>query len=642
MKKFLLAAICMLLVGFSSRATAVGDVNGDGRVNVSDVSALINMILGTQTMNTTTADVNSDSRVNVSDVSALINLILGTWHPDELPEPGVYMGIIGFNQQLYTKPITKLDARNRQEYYDFIESLTPKYGTLLYWATDNALAMLENAPTPSNFQDVVLITFTDGLDQGSLMMNSNFTTERQYLNSLKQRISGKIKNKPLKAYSVGLKGIDVVDELLFADNITGMASNTGKACVISNILALSAQFAEVAEVVNSERYVQDLSFRVPGMGNGTRVRFTFDQGEMGDATMSQHYIEGTFRLSDRSLQNVRYVGLSSSSGSTVQGVQDGIFVTFKFLNTKSGGAILPTEHIKQWTYVPHLDTWQRNSEFSPIENLLADITTNGVLIMLDLDCSSSLGSDFVKMQVAAEAFVKLLTDVMKNPSYTVNGVTFEMVSIEGGEFDMGSDKDDADADESPKHRVMLSDYFLGQTPVTQELWQAVMGSNPSNYVNPKSPVDNVSWNDCQEFITKLNEMTGETFRLPTEAEWEYAAKGGNKSGGCTYAGSNIITEVAWCAENADGTTHPVANKLPNELGLYDMTGNVWEWCSDFYGNSYYSASVGAMDPTGPASGSYRVRRGGCLESFATDCRNTNRDWYAPYYRKNINGLRLAR
>ena len=629
----------MLLVGFSSRASAIGDVNGDGRVNVSDVSALINMILGTQSMNTTTGDVNGDSKVNVSDVSALINLILGTWSPDEQPEAGVYMGIIGFNQQLYTKPITKLDARNRQEYYDFIESLSPKNGTLLYWATDNALAMLENAPTPSNFQDVVLVTFTDGLDQGSLMMNSNFTTERQYLNSLKQRISGKIKNKPLKAYSVGLKGIDVVDELLFADNITNLASGIGKACVINNILALASEFIDVAEMVNSESYMQSLSFRVPGMSDGTKVRFTFDQGEMGDASMSQHYIEGTFNLSDRSLRNVQYVGLTSSSGATVQGVQDGIFVTFKFTNTKSEGMILPTDYIKQWIYIPSMNTWQRNSEFTPAENLLADIATNGVLIMLDLDCSSSLGSDFPIMQETAKTFIKILTDVMKNPSYTVNGVTFEIVPIDGGSFEMGSPT--GDADESPRHNVTLSDYFLGKTPVTQELWQAVMGSNPSQFVNPKSPVDNVSWNDCQEFITKLNQMTGETFRLPTEAEWEYAARGGNKSAGYTYAGSNTVTGVAWCAENGDDTTHPVATKAPNELGLYDMTGNVWEWCQDNYGNNYYSTSP-AVNPTGPASGSYKVRRGGCFESFATDCRNTNRDWYAPYYRKNINGLRLAR
>ena len=194
----------------------------------------------------------------------------------------------------------------------------------------------------------------------------------------------------------------------------------------------------------------------------------------------------------------------------------------------------------------------------------------------------------------------------QNKVYTANGVSFKMIAVKGGTFRMGSN--DGQAAEKPVHQVTLSDYYIGETEVTQELWSAVMGSNPSNFPgNMQRPVEWVSWNDCQTFISKLNELTGEIFRLPTEAQWEYAARGGNKSKGYTYSGSNVLDDVAWYDDNSDGMTHPVKTKAPNELGIYDMSGNVWEWCSDWYGD--YS-SAAQTDPTGPATGSYRVIHGG--------------------------------
>ena len=224
-----------------------------------------------------------------------------------------------------------------------------------------------------------------------------------------------------------------------------------------------------------------------------------------------------------------------------------------------------------------------------------------------------------------------------NQSFTVNGVTFTMIAVEGGTFQMGATSEqgsDADGDEKPVHTVTLSDYYIGETEVTQELWKAVMGSNPSIFSGyPQRPVELVSWNDCQEFITKLNELTGENFRLPTEAEWEYAASGGNKSQGYKYSGSNTIGNVAWYDDNSSSTTHDVKTKQANELGIYDMSGNVYEWCQDWYG-SYSSGSQ--TNPTGPSSGSDRVHRGGSWYFNARSCRVSHRH---DYYRYNGQSVR---
>lgn len=228
----------------------------------------------------------------------------------------------------------------------------------------------------------------------------------------------------------------------------------------------------------------------------------------------------------------------------------------------------------------------------------------------------------------------------ENKTFTVKGVSFEMVFVEGGTFQMGSN--DGLGDEKPVHQVRLSDYYIGQTEVTQELWQAVMGSNPSGSRNigAKNPVNEVNWNDCQKFIKKLNKLTKQNFRLPTEAEWEFAARGGNKSRGYKYSGTDYFLEsVAWYKDNSGDKVHPVGSKSPNELGLYDMSGNVWEWCTDWYG-SYPSSNQ--INPTGPSSGSNRVQRGGDYFSEAASCRSAYRSYSVPTSRLYINyGLRLA-
>ncbi len=186
--------------------------------------------------------------------------------------------------------------------------------------------------------------------------------------------------------------------------------------------------------------------------------------------------------------------------------------------------------------------------------------------------------------------------------------------------------------------MTLSSYYIGQTEVTQALWKAVMNDNPSLLKGDKLPVENVSWDDCQTFITKLNQLTGENFRLPTEAEWEYAARGGKNNKGYKYAGSNNIGNVAWYASNSGAKTHEVATKQPNELGIYDMSGNVYEWCQDWYGD--YSSSS-QTNPTGASTGFGHVYRGGSWGNFAGYCRSSYRFSDGPAFRRDLLGLRLA-
>lgn len=217
-----------------------------------------------------------------------------------------------------------------------------------------------------------------------------------------------------------------------------------------------------------------------------------------------------------------------------------------------------------------------------------------------------------------------------------------MVLVEGGTFQMGSNDIEADGDEKPVHSVIVSTFYIGKYEVTQEEWETVMDSNPSAFKGAKRPVERVTWEDCQTFIQKLNEKTGLQFRLPTEAEWEYAARGGKNHDGYCYSGSSTIDGVAWYSENSGKSTHEVGKKTPNSLGLYDMSGNVFEWCQDWYDSNYYSNSP-STDPWNDTPGTVHVFRGGFWADYAKDCRvscrSKNNSAYCGY---RPFGLRLAR
>ena len=256
----------------------------------------------------------------------------------------------------------------------------------------------------------------------------------------------------------------------------------------------------------------------------------------------------------------------------------------------------------------------------------------------------------------------LSNDNMQNRSFVVNGVSFTMMYVKGGTLYLGATReqgDDADPDEYPGHKVTVDSYMIGQTEVTQALWKAVMGNNPSLFTGDSNrPVERVSWDDCQTFIRKLNSLTGQHFRLPTEAEWEFAARGGTKCNSYKYAGSNDLGNVGWYWQNSGnrflpGTdddwdwnemiynkcaTHPVGKKNSNELGIYDMSGNVFEWCYDWWGE--YSANS-LTNPKGPSYGSHHVAKGGCWSFDAGFCRVSNRNLYPPDHIGNNLGFRLA-
>jgi formylglycine-generating enzyme required for sulfatase activity len=217
----------------------------------------------------------------------------------------------------------------------------------------------------------------------------------------------------------------------------------------------------------------------------------------------------------------------------------------------------------------------------------------------------------------------------------------EFISVKGGCFEMGDAFGDGGSDEQPVHQVCVDDYSIGKYEVTQAQWEAVMGNNPSRFkqCGGNCPVEQVSWKDIQEFIRTLNKMTGRSYRLPTEAEWEYAARSGGRSE--KYAGGNDPDSVAWYSANSAAQPHPVGAKRPNGLGIHDMSGNVWEWCQDWHAKRY-NPNAPNSNPRGPASGNYRVLRGGSCRDYPRQTRATARNWGFPNVRYDSYGFRLVR
>lgn len=322
---------------------------------------------------------------------------------------GIYLGIIGFNQTLFEYPVIQLTENSVDGFRNFVDGLTMKNGTLLYYSVDKALNAMQSTELPADISTAAIVTFTDGLDQGSFMMDGvSYNDEMDYLDALNRRIKNEtVSGQPITAFSIGIRGKDVADITMFQNNLKKLASSNDIAFEVSNMSEVNTKFKEIAEKLSESNYVQTINLKMPGLSNGTRVRFTFDN--VNDANKSQIYIEGKFNLKDRSLEEVQYVGLTSTSATTVKGTVDGIFVNFTFEGVHTDNNVLiKSEFTDEWTYIASNNTWQINSEFDKTEN--SDIVTerSSAVIMLVLDCSSSLADDFVRAQTNAKDFISTL------------------------------------------------------------------------------------------------------------------------------------------------------------------------------------------------------------------------------------------
>lgn len=321
---------------------------------------------------------------------------------------GIYLGISGFNQKIYNHPIVQLSDGTVDGFRSFVDNLTMKNGTLLYYSVDQALNTLQSTSLPSDISTAAIVTFTDGLDQGSMMMDIPYEDNNEYLEALNNRINNeKVLEQPITAYSIGIRGKDVSDIAMFSKNLSMLASSPENATEVTSMAEVNAKFKEIAEKLTQSNYVQTINLKMPGLSNGTLVRFTFDN--VKSANNSNIYIEGTFNLKARSLENVRYVGLTSTSGSTINGTVDGIFVNFTFEKVHTdNNELVKSAFTDEWTFITSNSSWQINSEFDKTEN--SDIITerSSAVIMLVLDCSNSLADDFIKAQTNAKDFINTL------------------------------------------------------------------------------------------------------------------------------------------------------------------------------------------------------------------------------------------
>jgi len=365
---------------------------------------------------------------NVFATKANIDSYVTAWEDD--PEPltnrtGLYLGITGFNQGLFKLPMTFAAYNNQSTFDNFINSLTANNGTMLYYAVDHTLDVLQKASFPNELANVAVVTFTDGLDQGSIMHNPKYATDDEYLSAINNRLKNeKVSGVDITAYSIGLKGSDVKDVQKFQNSLKKLASCDENAFEATNMSQVEARFKEIAKIASAYP-CYDLAFTIPGQASGTKIRFTLD--DVSSATSSALYIEGTFNLATRSLESVRYEGMTASPETTIKGKVDGIFVTFEFKGlSKPDESEISLDYVKQWSCAPSSSTWQINSEFSK-EDAAMSTSYKTAAVILILDCSSSLGSKFSSMQSCAHSFVSSLYDAL---GFEVKDISLDKTLLE--------------------------------------------------------------------------------------------------------------------------------------------------------------------------------------------------------------------
>ncbi|MCL2155795.1 MAG: formylglycine-generating enzyme family protein [Leptospirales bacterium] len=617
---------------------------------------------------------------------------------------GIYIGIIKFAER--SEDITGgapilLNKEGKTSLTNIINSqvsISANPGTALFHAVHLALANLKKNESdyPDKLDFVNIITFTDGLDVSSAGLSlspepenkvegKEFSTAAAYTTYVNAEInSRKIANKSITAYSVGVKGDDVSDDIRFTNDLASIAS-AGKSNELSDFADLQDTFNDIAEGLNITTTITDFILATTLFENGTKVRMTFDVNTIDptDAAASTRYIEGIYNISGGvyTLTNITYGGgISSNNGAgPITGTYNSSTLEVSFvLNNITGYTSSDRSNTRQWTMIPSASTWQHNSEYNTAGSSTSTVEKRSTVIYLVLDCSRSLSSSEVaQIKDAAVSFINNLYDQAGSDFVQ----PMEMVRIPAGTFVMGSPTDET------QHSVTLTTgFYMSKYLVTQEQYFAVMGTNPSSFSSSpatgenqaKRPVERVSWYDALVFCNKLSDAEGLTpaysingstdpadwgtvptssnstwnavamvsgangYRLPTEAQWEYACRAGTTT---EWFHGNVETglgDYAWYSSNSGSKTHEVGKKLPNAWGLYDMHGNVWEWCWDWYSSSYYDTSSSLSDPVGPVSGSYRVLRGGYWSADASYLRSASRSSGAPGSRSLYLGFRVVR
>ena len=634
--------------------TEVGDLNSDGFVNMDDLTVMINYLLTNDAtgINLTNADTNLKDGVSMDDLTALINFLLTNVWPWDEPVIETYtVNGVSFNMVTVKGGTFTMGATAEQD-DDANSNEKPTHQVTLSsysigeTEVTQALWLAVMGSNPSHF--------TGNLQRPVECVSWNACQE--FISKLNQ-MTGKNFRLPTEAeWEYAARGGNKSQGYKYAGgNTVGDV-----AWYYDNSYALGGSSPDygthtVASKTPNELGLYDMSGNVWEFCQDWSGSYSSDaQTNPTGATSGSYSVLRGGSWCD----NARYCRVSCRIICPTAGTNSGYGLRLAFDPDNSSKFRLSETVVEievGETAMISILHGSGNYSIAGGTDYVNSTTINGETLTIT---GTAVGTTTVHVTDNTTGAATVLTVIVKPArveTFTVNGVSFKMVTVEGGTFMMGASDDDPEAFswDKPAHQVTLSSYSIGETEVTQALWLAVMGSNPSYFTptngyaeNLQRPMERVSWNDCQQFVSKLNQMTGKNFRLPTEAEWEYAASGGKKSHGYKYAGSNTIGYVAWYLDNSyalgssspDYGTHTVATKAPNELGLYDMSGNVWEWCQDRYGS--YSSEA-QTNPTGPSSGSQRIFRGGSWDDSASGCRVSTRGYYGPSNTYNYLGLRLA-
>ncbi len=333
--------------------------------------------------------------------------------PDPEDDSGIYMGVTSFNTTLKTLPIQRLSDTTKNTFFDFINGLQMDNATLLYYAVEKSIDALGNPTYPDNLSNAILITFTDGLDQGSLAMNPAPKNWRNYAAQLHTKIGNtKIQELPLKAYTIGLKSADVLDDEQFMFNLTQLASDDSNAHSVANIAEVENELTKIYKELNSRTTKRTISITVPMMSDGDKYRLTLDgTNASSSAKESKRWIQGTFSIDDYSLNGIEYYGISSTSGTKVKGSLNGLYLTFTFddCRDETGNVLdIKDEYIDEWIYIPSRDDWQHNVEMMREGVIKVEDIKTSAAIMFALDASKSLGDQFPALKTTATNFIQRL------------------------------------------------------------------------------------------------------------------------------------------------------------------------------------------------------------------------------------------